>query len=96
MRFQSGIWETRCSSARVVVDTGHRRGVEKWPIVLGVAAPLRCHRFGARCTRGSLALHIDPRPRVTAPKPAVRYSTVTVLARFRGWSMWQPRMSAMW
>ena len=25
-----------------------------------------------------------------------RYSTVTDLARFRGWSTWQPRMTAMW
>ncbi len=31
-----------------------------------------------------------------ARRPAGPYSTVTVLAKLRGWSMWQPRMSAMW
>jgi len=30
-----------------------------------------------------------------APDPAAAYSTVTLFARFRGWSTWQPRSTAM-
>ena len=80
-------------------------GVQDGLALFGIQRFEELHRTDQELEDGSATMRSDEpsqlsivarRPPTPDRCPAARYSTVTLLARLRGWSTSQPRRTAMW